>query len=204
MGVAFFFLLGDLETASIHWMASWLAFSGTYLLLCWITIFRCHPKELYKIAKKQDSGRTLIMGLILIAALISLVAIILFYRTSGTMKGLELTIHITLTIFSAIFAWWLVHTTFTFKYAHLYYAVGKKEDGVQVYGGLDFPDEDAPDYFDFCYFSFVLGTTFQVSDVSVTARHIRRIVLLHGLLSFFFNTIILALSINIISGLIQK
>ncbi|CAA9197761.1 DUF1345 domain-containing protein [Flavobacterium sp. NPDC079362] len=204
IGIAVFFILGDMEKASIHWMSSWLAFSGTYLFLCWMTILSCHPRELHKIAEKQDSGRSLVMILILIASLISLIGIILFYRTSGEMKDNELLIHILLTILSAIFAWWLVHTTFTFKYAHLYYAVGEQKEGRHVYGGLDFPDENTPDYLDFCYFSFVLGTTFQVSDVNITARHIRRIALLHGLLSFFFNTIILALSINIIAGLIEK
>lgn len=202
--IGVFFILGDLQKASIHWMASWLAFSGMFLFLSWMTIFKCHPKELHKIAEKQDSGRSLIMFLILLASLVSMIAIILFYKTSAQMKGAELTTHILLTIFSAIFAWWLVHTTFTFKYAHLYYAVGEEKEGRQVFGGLDFPDENTPDYLDFCYFSFVLGTTFQVSDVNITARHIRRIALLHGLLSFFFNTIILALSINIIAGLIQK
>ena len=204
IGAAMFFMLENTEKASVHWMASWLAFSGAYLLLCWMTILSCHPKDLHKIAEKQDSGRSLIMILILVASIISLIAIVLFYRTSGVMKGTELLIHILLTVFSAILAWWLVHTTFTFKYAHLYYAVGEEKAGRRVFGGLKFPEDNTPDYLDFCYFSFVLGTTFQVSDVSITARHIRRIVLLHGMLSFFFNTIILALSINIIGGLIQK
>ncbi len=184
-------------------MAAWLAFSGTFLLLSWITILSCHPKELYKIAEKQDSGRTLVMVLVLLACMVSLVSITLLYRTSNGMKGSELTVHIILTILSAIFAWWLVHTMFTFKYAHLFYGVGERRNGINVHGGLKFPDENTPDYLDFCYFSFVLGTTFQVSDVTITERRIRRLALLHGLLSFFFNTVILALSINIISNLIQ-
>ena len=71
-------------------------------------------------------------------------------------------------------------------------------------GGLIFPNDEPPDYFDFAYFSFVIGMTWQVSDVQITSRRIRRIVLMHALLSFVYNTVILALSINIISGLIQR
>jgi uncharacterized membrane protein len=71
-------------------------------------------------------------------------------------------------------------------------------------GGLDFLNEKRPDYLDFAYFSFVIGMTFQVSDVTVSSSRIRRLVLLHGLISFLFNTIIVALSINIIAGMVQK
>jgi uncharacterized membrane protein len=71
-------------------------------------------------------------------------------------------------------------------------------------GGLIFPSDDPPDYFDFAYFSFVIGMTWQVSDIQISSRRIRRMVLFHALLSFLYNTVILALTINIISGLIQR
>jgi uncharacterized membrane protein len=67
--------------------------------------------------------------------------------------------------------------------------------------GLEFPEEDCPDYLDFAYFSFVIGMTFQVSDVQITSRIIRKQVLLHGLLSFALNTFVVALTINLIAGL---
>lgn len=71
-------------------------------------------------------------------------------------------------------------------------------------GGLEFPNEKKPDYLDFTYFAFVIGMTFQVSDVDITSKRIRRLAWMHGVLSFAFNTIIVALTINIISGLVQK
>ena len=87
-------------------------------------------------------------------------------------------------------------------YAHAYYCDhGDDNDGYEG-SGLRFPGEKAPDFLDFAYFSFVIGMTFQVSDVEISSRRIRRLALVHGLLSFLFNTLILALSINLVSGLI--
>ena len=86
------------------------------------------------------------------------------------------------------------------RYAHIFYGDHETEPAIHA-GGLIFPDEDKPDYFDFAYFSFVLGMTFQVSDIQVTSKRLRKLALLHGILSFGFNTIIVALTINVIAGL---
>jgi uncharacterized membrane protein len=99
-----------------------------------------------------------------------------------------------------VLSWMILHTIFTVRYAHLYYSNHKSEEG-RFSGGLDFPSEDEPDFIDFAYFSFTLGMTFQVSDVAISSRKIRRIVLLHSLLSFGFNATIVAMSVNIIAGL---
>ena len=94
----------------------------------------------------------------------------------------------------------MVHTTFTFQYAHLFYS-DHKDDPNKHAEGLDFPSDKHPNYVDFAYFSFVLGMTFQVSDVQISAKGIRRIALVHGLLSFGLNTFVVALTINVIAGL---
>src|SRR6202044_324561 len=93
-------------------------------------------------------------------------------------------------------SWLLTHATFTFRYAHRYYGDSGRGD----HGGLDFPGDEPPDYWDFLYFSFVVGMTCQVSDVQVTSRSMRRMTLLHGVLSFFFNTVILALAVNVVAS----
>ena len=93
-----------------------------------------------------------------------------------------------------------MHTIFATKYAHIYYGDHETEPDIHA-GGLTFPDENKPDYLDFAYFSFVLGMTFQVSDIQVASKRLRKLALLHGILSFGFNTIIVALTINIIAGL---
>jgi uncharacterized membrane protein len=94
----------------------------------------------------------------------------------------------------------MLHFTFAFRYAHEFYEVSG--DGPAVDGGLTFPGEEQPDYLDFLYFAMVLGMTFQVSDVSITSRKFRRLATLHGLLGFLFNTVILALTVNIAAGLL--
>jgi len=87
-------------------------------------------------------------------------------------------------------------------YAHEYYQDDLSTPVIDDIGGLEFPKETRPDYWDFLYYSFVVGMTSQVSDVQITSRAMRRLTLIHGVLSFFFNTAILAMSINIIAGLL--
>lgn len=94
----------------------------------------------------------------------------------------------------------MVHTIYIFHYAHKYYDTEVKHEN-KIIGGLEFPGNEEPDYLDFAYFSFGLGCTFQVSDISVTSKKIRRIALIHGLLSFALNTFVVALTINLIAGL---
>jgi uncharacterized membrane protein len=98
-----------------------------------------------------------------------------------------------------LLSWIFAHTVFAVHYAHDYYTdLDRKRDP-----GLSFPgDDDTPDYWDFMYFSFVVGMTCQVSDVQVTRDHWRRLVLAHGVISFLYNTIVLALSINLTAGLL--
>lgn len=192
-------------SVSQHFMVTWIAYSLTYLILAWISILFSHPKEIQKTASTQDTSRTLIFIFIVTASLVSLFVVLLLLKSTKSFSQQELLIYGTLTFLSVICAWWTVHTVFAFRYAHLFYSLagtGVHKD--EFIGGLEFPKEPEPDYLDFVYFSFIIGMTFQVSDVEITSRRIRRIVWIHGLISFVFNTVIVALSINIISSLIQK
>ena len=93
----------------------------------------------------------------------------------------------------------MIQTLFAFHYARHYYAKHRRAKGLEL-GGLRFPGEQPPDYLDFAYYAFVVGMTSQVSDVTVTVRSMRRLTLIHGVLSFIFNIAILAMSINIIAS----
>ena len=108
--------------------------------------------------------------------------------------------HLVLAILAVATSWLLVHTMFALHYAHYYYGDDPSRAGDDERGGLAFPGGGPPDYWDFFYFSFVVGMTCQVSDVQVTSRGMRRLTLTHGVLSFFFNTGLLALAVNIIAG----
>ena len=191
----------------VHIMLTWLAYCLTNLLLSWVTILSSHPADVKKEVYAQDSSRTMIFLFAISAAFISVFAILILLQSSSqSASEADLSGHILLSLASVISSWWLVHTIFTLRYAHLYYRDihYSKKDKDQKQRSLDFPNEDQPDYLDFTYFSFVLGMTFQVSDVSINSRNIRRLVLVHSLLSFAFNTVIVALSINVVSGLVQK
>ncbi|MGI8952254.1 MAG: DUF1345 domain-containing protein [Chitinophagaceae bacterium] len=201
-----FFLATTKFSLAIHLMATWLAFGICTLILSWITILSHHPAQMKRIAKKQDSSRTLIFFFVIIAAFVSLFAVIFLLKSTQGLSKSNIQLHILITIASVICSWFLVHTVFTLRYAHLFYNDHsfQEDSEKEIIGGLVFPKEEEPDYLDFVYFSFVIGMTFQVSDVQITSRRIRRLVWMHGILSFAFNTVIVALSINVISGLVQK
>ena len=150
-------------------------------------------------AERQQEGEWTIFALTIAAVVFSFVAIFGEFAVLKDAKAEEKSLRIALVAITLFVSWLMTHTTFAFRYAHEFYSRsgGRKE----VDGGLDFPDEKRPDYLDFMYFSLVLGMTFQVSDVEITSRKFRRLAAVHGLLSFLFNTIILALTVNIAAGL---
>jgi uncharacterized membrane protein len=101
-----------------------------------------------------------------------------------------------------LLSWMLVHTLFTLRYAHHYYADAHTKAEGQTVGGLLFPGDENPDFLDFAYFSFIIGMTCQVSDVQISSRAIRRLALVHGFITFGFNTAIVAMLVNIVAGLL--
>ncbi len=107
--------------------------------------------------------------------------------------------HVALVGVTLLVSWLVTHTLFALRYAHEFYAAAP-DQGID--GGLTFPGTPQPDYWDFAYFSIVLGMTFQVSDVQITSRKLRRLATLHGFVGFVFNTVIVALTVNIAAALL--
>lgn len=171
-----------------------------FLTLTWIAMLRSNPKTMRRYAQQQDEGRVVILSLITAAACVSLLAIGFMLNHGKNAPPPILVLYVTVAAVTIVGSWLLVHTIFALRYAHGYYRDGDRSD--EHAGGLDFPDDRQPDYWDFLYFSFVIGMTSQVSDVGISSRNLRRLALLHSILSFFFNTTILAMSINIVAGLI--
>ena len=125
----------------------------------------------------------------------------------GSAKGLaggEASRYIALAALTIVSSWLLVHTVLALHYTHVCYHIAEESREKPPNVGVVFPNEPQPDFLDFAYFSFVIGMTCQVSDVQITSRRIRRIALLHGLLSFGFNTVILVLSLNLASALLSR
>ena len=197
-----FFAIRTLFSTGALVLLTWSSFALSVIIQDWILILTCHPREIRKIAKLEDSSRTLIFIFVIGASLVSLVAVIFLLKSPKDATDAQITGHVLVSMAAVIISWWLVHTIFTMRYAHLYYDTTADDGSKLPGGGLQFPDEPEPDYLDFVYFSFVLGTTFQVSDVEISSRRIRRLALVHGLIAFAYNTAILALTINVVSGLV--
>ncbi|MEO5782593.1 MAG: DUF1345 domain-containing protein [Ginsengibacter sp.] len=178
-------------------MIGWNTFSLCMIIMTWITFKITTHTEIRKQAGVQDSSRVVIFIIILISTFASFLAVLLLLISKD--KATEV-LDIPVAVSGMAFSWFLVHTIFAMRYAHIFYGDHETKPDAPA-GGLDFPDDEKPGYMDFAYFSFVLGMTFQVSDVQVTSKRLRKLALLHGILSFAFNTFIVALTINVIAGL---
>lgn len=180
-------------------MLVWDVFCLSYLIMAWIVLCTRSTIQMRELAKKEDNSRVVVSILIIAASFASMfmVLLLILAKDSPTSQAIPLTV----AVLGVLLSWIMVHTIFTFHYAMMYYD-DDETDPNQHAEGLDFPGgEKNPDYIDFAYFSFVIGMTFQVSDVEITCRAIRRKVLVHGLISFAINTFVVALTINIIAGL---
>ena len=181
-------------------LVTWITASLTYLILYWLTILHADADLTRRRASTYDQAAYMIFLLVTTAACASIVAI---GFVMGDVKSMDLwlkALHIGLSIAALMLSWMLIQTVFAFHYARRYYAPASVHEGPAA--GLKFPGVEEPAYFDFAYYSFVLGMTSQVSDVSVTTAQMRRTTLAHGILSFIFNIAVLAMSINVISGVI--
>jgi len=201
-GTAVFFVLrGHLRFASAA-IAGWNAFAVVILALDWVTILTTQQRKIRQLAQQQDLSRFLIFLFVVVTACAALFAVGFLVSAKKNQAGGHFIVHLLLTLLTVIFSWSLVHTVYGLRYAHAFYG-DSDEPGVDRHaGGLIFPGDRPADYFDFAYFSFVVGMTCQVSDVQITSRRMRRITLVHSVLSFGFNTMILALLINTVSGLL--
>jgi uncharacterized membrane protein len=175
-------------------LAGWNAGILIYLVFLYSRFARASARDIREHAASEDEGRVAILVLTVAAALASIGAIVAELGTGqgGTRTAAQL-ILATVTI---VLSWAFIHTIFALHYAHEYYGAGSKS------GGLDFPADISPDYWDFVYFSFGIGTTAQVSDVEVESQVIRRVVTAHSIVSFFFNAALLALIVNIAASAI--
>ena len=159
-----------------------------YLIAAAVMMVRSPVAELRRHSQAQDEGAVAIMLLTLAAAAASLGAI--FLELAGTREMSRGFGPYAIAIATVVLSWLFTHTIFALHYAYEFYGEGDRAKG------LDFPGNAQPDYWDFIYFAFVIGMTFQVSDVAVTNKWIRRSVAAHGVLSFFFNAAVVALTVN--------
>jgi len=179
-------------------LIAWDAGVGLYLALAVTMMLRSDLDKMRWRASQEDDGAVIILTLGMIAAVASLAAILMELIDVSDLPRQEVGLRFALVVLTIVFSWSFVHVAFALHYAHEFY-----DDDLKLpCACLTFPGTEQPDYTDFLYFSFVIGTTSQTADVAIASRAMRRLALVHGVLSFFFNTTLLAVTINIAAGLI--
>jgi len=203
IATAVWFTLQGRVQPSTRCIITWDTFAVCVLTLAWLTILTTPPEKLRARAQMQDLSHIVIFFFVLVAACAGLFAVgFLFFNKTVIVEHSHFVAHLLMSLIAVVCSWMLVHTVFGLSYAHTYYGDPDGPKGPLSHaGGLQFPGDREPDYMDFAYFSFTIGMTFQVSDVVITSRDFRTLVLLHGMLSFGFNTVILALTLNTVSAL---
>ena len=177
-------------------LTGWDVGAGLYLISTYLLVSRSTVNEIRRRAAIQDEGAAALLVLTPAAAIASLAAIIVEFGNADSVAGWA---DLAFGMGTILLSWLFLHIVFALHYAHEYY--GERSDD-QI-GGLKFPGAQGPDYWDFVYFSFVIAMTSQVSDVAITSKVIRRVATVHGVLSFFFNVSVLALTVTMVSNLIK-
>jgi uncharacterized membrane protein len=196
IGIAVTFAMPSDFRLTSRLLVGWDVGAILYLLFVFTMVRRAPVSEIKKRAALYDEGGITFLILALLAVSASFAAIFAELAHTKTMPEREAAA-IALAAITVILSWSLTHVMFALHYAHLYYRGGHQADG-----GILMPERDEPDYSDFMYFSFVIGCASQTADISSTTRAMRKVMTIHGIISFFFNAAILALTINIAAGLV--
>ncbi|HXX31212.1 MAG TPA: DUF1345 domain-containing protein [Myxococcaceae bacterium] len=197
VGVVAGLLVAPFHQWAFRLVTAWDAALVTLLGLAWSFILRYNAEQTRHRAGAVDPGRNAVWAVVLVGSTMSLIAGNGAVRYARTLAPRWSTLLILLSLLAVLLAWFAVHTAYTLRYAHLYY----REDG--EVGGLRFPGDRPPADIDFAYYAFTVGMAFGTTDVLVTDTRFRRATLGHALLSFFFNTGILALTLNLIVASLQ-
>jgi uncharacterized membrane protein len=172
-----------------------------FLGAVWIMMARATTAQMRRRSQIEDEGRHVVLALSAATAVAILLAIALELHDIRDQPPAATGLRVTLAAVTILLAWFFMNTIFALHYAHFFYGASDASGGAEA-RGLAFPGRAEPDYWDFLYFSFVIGMTFQVADVRIENHRLRRIALAHGVLAFFLNVVVLALTINIIAGLL--
>lgn len=180
-------------------LVGWNGGACLYLLLAAHMMRQSDDDKIHRHAQVQDEGRHVLLLLVVLSALVCLLAIVVELSLARPLGGVQRLGHIALSGLTIVTSWLFTQTMFALHYAHSYFLARHRRQPP----GLDFPGQETPNYSDFFYFSVVIGTSAQTADVALSSRAMRRIGTLHCLLSFAFNTTVLALMINIAAGLMS-
>jgi len=197
VGIAFGVLVPGIDHAVTRFLLGWNVGVWLFLAMIGVMMLRADHDRLRRSAIAQAEGATAVLTLVIVAAIVSIVAIVIELAAAKGPDAHHALPHVLFALATVTGSWLLLPTLFSLNYASLYYRTTRG-------GGLKFPEPDEafkPDYADFLYFSFTIAVACQTADVTITNRPMRRLVLLQSVLSFVFNTTILAFTINIAASL---
>lgn len=199
VGAALWIIPNDLRW-STRAIFAWDAAMAVFIVATLMMMSECGETNIRARASVEDEGQHFILGLTIIAAAVSIVAVAAELSIAKTDHGLVKALRVALAFATVLASWVFVQMVFALHYAHEYYGEAETEaDGHR--GGLMFPGDETPDYWDFLYFGSVIGVAAQTADVSFASKSMRRTGLVHSLVAFVFNTVVLALTINLLAGL---
>ena len=178
---------------------AWDAFAVVFLALIIAMAITSTPAQMPVNAQAQEEGEWSIFAIVVLGTIMSFAAIVSEFSGTKDMEPATKREHVSLVVATLVLTWLVTQVVFGMRYAHEYYTASGDKGPDK---GLEFPGDEDPDYWDFAYFAIVLGMTFQVSDVQITSRKLRRLATVHGLLGFVFNTVIVALTVNLAANLL--
>jgi len=174
-----------------------------FIVLAWPQMAGQTRVQIRATAAEQDEGRHFILALVIVVTAASLVAIGAELSLAKGDHGAEKAVRVALVVLTVAASWAMMQLIFALHYAHAYYSSARRiDDEEAIAGGLNFPGGEDPDYWDFVHFSVVIGVACQTADIAFTSKTLRRVGSLHGVAAFAFNTVVVALSINLIAGLV--
>ena len=199
-GIAALIFLPSALSSAVRDATAWCIGGMTYLVLAFDIMRRCHADKIKLRAALQDDSAIVILVLILLAVVSSFLAIVGLLTEAKAASDNAKLVYVFLAASTIVISWTVMQVVFTLHYAHEHYAPHNLAQDAA--GGLDFPKDPHPDYWDFFYFATSIGATSQTSDVSIISKGLRRLVTLHAIVAFFFNTMVLALTINLAASMI--
>jgi uncharacterized membrane protein len=192
---------GPSDVGTTRALLAWNAAVILFIVLILVMMGRTRAQDIRDHSTAEEEGRFTVLTLVIAAAAMTLIAIGVEIFAVKEMQGPSRAFRLALTFGTVISSWAFVHVVFAIYYAHEFHAeMAGKRKGLR--GGLQFPGETLPDYWDFFYFSFTVGMTAQTSDVVITSRRMRRLVIVHGIVSFIFTTAVISLTVNLGAQLI--
>ena len=197
-GLLGYFLLSETTPITIRLAISWIIAGGLYLLLTYFMMYFSSKENISGLSKKEDDGAALILLITVLASIASLVAIVMILAGINAVSSVAARDRIAVVLATYATSWLLIHTSFSLHYAYAYYQEYEKYKQAP----LIFAATSNPSYLDFLYFSIVIGMTCQTADVNLASSRMRYLVMIQGITAFIFNATLLAMAMNMISGLI--